>query len=108
MPLEPGSKLGQYEILSRLGAGGMGEVYRAKDLKLGCDVAVKLLLEEVSTDAERLARLEREVRVLASLNHPNIAWPSRGRPTAPWIRTSWSETWRAELRAAIFSPDPPW
>jgi serine/threonine protein kinase len=73
MALETGSKLGHYEILSSLGAGGMGEVYRAKDTKLGREVAIKLLLEEVSEDPERLARFAREARVLASLNHAHIA-----------------------------------
>ncbi len=73
MALEAGSKLGHYEVLSSLGAGGMGEVYRAKDTKLGREVAIKLLLDEVSQDAERLARFEREARVLASLNHNNVA-----------------------------------
>ena len=73
MALEAGSKLGHYEVLSSLGAGGMGEVYRAKDTKLGREVAIKLLLDEVSSDPERLARFEREARVLASLNHPHIA-----------------------------------
>ena len=73
MALETGARLGHYEVVSSLGAGGMGEVYRAKDTKLGREVAIKLLLEEVSQDAERLARFEREARVLASLNHPNIA-----------------------------------
>ena len=73
MALEAGTKLGHYEVLSSLGAGGMGEVYRAKDTKLGREVAVKLLLDEVSSDPERLARFEREARVLASLNHKNIA-----------------------------------
>ena len=73
MRLEPGTTLGHYEILSSLGAGGMGEVYRAKDTKLGREVAIKLLLEEVSTDPERLARFEKEAKVLASLNHNNIA-----------------------------------
>ena len=73
MQLEPGAKLGHYEIVSSLGAGGMGEVYRAKDTKLGREVAIKLLLEEVACDHERLARFEREARVLASLNHNNIA-----------------------------------
>ena len=73
MALEAGSTLGHYEVLSSLGAGGMGEVYRAKDTKLGREVAIKLLLEEVSADPERLARFEREARVLASLNHSNIA-----------------------------------
>ena len=65
MALEPGSTLGHYEIVSTLGAGGMGEVYRACDTKLGRDVAIKLLLEAVAADAERLARFEREARVLA-------------------------------------------
>ncbi len=73
MALEVGTRLGHYEVLSSLGAGGMGEVYRAKDTKLGREVAVKLLLDEVSSDPERLARFEREARVLASLNHKNIA-----------------------------------
>ena len=73
MALEAGTRLGTYEVLSSLGAGGMGEVYRARDTKLGRQVAIKLLLEEVSQDTERLARFEREARVLASLNHNNIA-----------------------------------
>ncbi len=73
MQLKPGTILGHYEIVSSLGAGGMGEVYRAKDTKLGREVAVKLLLEEVSGDPERMARFEREAKVLAGLNHPNIA-----------------------------------
>jgi serine/threonine protein kinase len=73
MALDTGSKLGRYEILSSLGAGGMGEVYRARDTKLGREVAIKLLLDDVSADPERLARFEREARVLASLNHNNIA-----------------------------------
>ena len=65
MQLEPGTTLGHYEILSSLGRG-MGEVYRARDTKLGREVAIKLLLDEVSTDPERMARFEREARVLAS------------------------------------------
>ena len=72
MALEAGTRLGHYEVVSSLGAGGMGEVYRARDTKLGREVAIKLLLEEVSQNAERLARFEREAKVLASLNHPNI------------------------------------
>jgi serine/threonine protein kinase len=71
--MRPGTKLGNLEITGDLGAGGMGEVYRARDTKLGREVAVKLLPESVSSDPGRLARLEREARVLASLNHPNIA-----------------------------------
>jgi Tol biopolymer transport system component len=71
--LQSGRTLGHYEILSTLGAGGMGEVYRARDTRLGREVAIKLLLDEVASDPERLARFEREARVLASLNHPHIA-----------------------------------
>ncbi|MFQ5790175.1 MAG: serine/threonine-protein kinase, partial [Acidobacteriota bacterium] len=73
MSLNPGSRLSQYEILSPIGAGGMGEVYRARDTKLGREVAIKVLPEGFSQNEERLARFEREARVLASLNHPNIA-----------------------------------
>jgi serine/threonine protein kinase len=73
MPLSAGTRLGAYEILAPLGAGGMGEVYRAKDTRLGRDVAVKILPEAFAADSERLARFEREAQVLASLNHPHIA-----------------------------------
>jgi serine/threonine-protein kinase len=73
MTLQPGSKLGHYEIVSALGAGGMGEVYRAEDTKLGRQVAIKLLLEEVASDPERLARFDRAARLLASLTPPNVA-----------------------------------
>src|SRR5579864_258309 len=73
MGLGVGSKLGPYEITGPLGAGGMGEVYRARDTRLSRDVALKVLREAFSCDAERMARFEREAKVLASLNHPNIA-----------------------------------
>jgi eukaryotic-like serine/threonine-protein kinase len=73
MALAPGTRLGPYDILSALGAGGMGEVYRARDAKLNRDVAIKVLLPAVANDAERLARFSREAQLLASLNHPNIA-----------------------------------
>ena len=73
MALTVGTRLGSYEILSALGAGGMGEVYRARDPKLNRDVAIKVLLPAVANDPERLARFRREAQVLASLNHPNIA-----------------------------------
>ncbi|MGE5277751.1 MAG: protein kinase domain-containing protein [Acidobacteriota bacterium] len=73
MPLETGARFGPYEILSPVGAGGMGEVYRARDGKLGREVAVKTLPEEFARDEERLARFEREAKVLAALNHPNVA-----------------------------------
>jgi len=72
LALTPGSRLGPYEILAPLGAGGMGEVYRARDTKLGRDVAIKVLPEGVAQDPERLARFEREARSLAALNHPGI------------------------------------
>jgi len=73
MPLAVGDKLGYYEILAPLGAGGMGEVYRARDTKLDREVAIKVLPAALAQDPERLARFEREAKVLASLNHPNIA-----------------------------------
>ncbi|MFY9560431.1 MAG: protein kinase, partial [Terriglobales bacterium] len=72
MALTPGTKLGPYEIVAPLGAGGMGEVYRAHDTKLGRDVALKFLPPLFTSDADRLARFEREARLLASLNHPHI------------------------------------
>ena len=73
MPLTSGSRRGPYEILAPLGAGGMGEVYRARDTRLERDVAIKTLPAEFAGDPERLARFQREARLLASLNHPNIA-----------------------------------
>src|ERR1700694_3460310 len=73
MPLSAGSKLGPYEILAPIGAGGMGEVYKARDTKLDRDVAIKVLPAALAQDPERLARFECEAKVLASLNHPNIA-----------------------------------
>jgi Tol biopolymer transport system component len=72
MPLTIGARLGPYEIVGALGAGGMGEVWRARDTKLGREVALKALPDAFATDAERLARFEREARLLASLNHPGI------------------------------------
>jgi serine/threonine-protein kinase len=73
MSLQPGDRLGPYEITAHIGEGGMGTVYRATDVKLGRDVAIKVLPEAVAADADRLARFDREARTLASLNHPNIA-----------------------------------
>ena len=72
MALISGTKLGPYEIVTPLGAGGMGEVYRAHDFKLGRDVALKLLPPLFTADADRVSRFEREARLLASLNHPHI------------------------------------
>jgi serine/threonine protein kinase len=73
MPLTSGTRLGSYEIKSSLGAGGMGEVYRARDTKLGRDVAIKIVSDGFGHDPERLARFQREAHLLASLNHPHIA-----------------------------------
>ena len=73
MSLAAGTRLGAYEVLSAIGAGGMGEVYRARDTRLQRDVALKLLPATLAGDPQRMARFEREAQVLASLNHPNIA-----------------------------------
>src|SRR6185503_10689736 len=72
MPLRPGTRFSHYEVLAPIGSGGMGEVYRARDTRLGRDVAIKTLPEAFMADPERLARFEREARLLASLNHPHI------------------------------------
>ncbi len=73
MALAPGTRLGPYEIVSPIGAGGMGDVFRARDTKLNREVAIKVLPAEFTSDQERVARFKREAQILASLNHPNIA-----------------------------------
>src|SRR5438309_5628485 len=73
MPISTGTRLGSYELGVQIGAGGMGEVYQAHDTKLGRDVAIKVLPEAFEHDPERLSRFQREAKMLASLNHPNIA-----------------------------------
>ena len=73
MALNPGTRLGVYEVAAKIGEGGMGEVYQARDTKLDRDVALKVLPAAFTADPDRLARFEREAKVLASLNHPNIA-----------------------------------
>jgi serine/threonine protein kinase len=73
MTLVPDTRVGAYEVVSPLGAGGMGEVYRARDARLQRDVAIKVLPEHLAADRDRLARFEREAQLLAALNHPHIA-----------------------------------
>ncbi len=73
MALEVGSRLGHYDVTALIGEGGMGQVYQATDTQLGREVALKILPEAFATDPDRLARFQREAKVLASLNHPNIA-----------------------------------
>jgi eukaryotic-like serine/threonine-protein kinase len=73
LPLKPGTRLGSYDVLVQIGAGGMGEVYQARDTRLKRDVAIKMLPEAVATDVTRLARFQREAELLAALNHPHIA-----------------------------------
>ena len=73
MAIPSGTKFGSYEIIAAIGAGGMGEVYQAHDTKLGRDVAIKVLPEAFAHDAQRLSRFQREAKMLATLNHPNIA-----------------------------------
>ena len=72
MPLSEGSKIGPYEVVAPLGAGGMGEVWRVRDPRLGRDVALKVLPDEMSRDADRVARFRAEARAASALNHPNI------------------------------------
>jgi len=73
MPISPGTRIGPFEISDALGAGGMGEVWRARDMRLGREVAIKVLPEAFADDRERIARFQREAQLLAAFNHPNIA-----------------------------------
>jgi serine/threonine-protein kinase len=113
-----GSRIGAYEVRAWLGAGGMGEVYRARDIRLGRDVAVKVLPPHLTSDPERLARFEREARLLASLNHPHIATihgieeaaPSPDTPAQPPTRALIlelveGETLAARLERGALKPD---
>ena len=110
LALTAGTRLGPYEILAPLGAGGMGEVYRARDSKLGRDVAIKVLPDAVSEDPERLARFEREAKVLASLNHPHIAaiygLEESGPHSTRWCSSSSrARRWRSGSRAGPLPVD---
>src|SRR5689334_7326561 len=72
MPLSPGTRIGAYEVVAAIGAGGMGEVYRARDTRLDRDVALKILPPDLATDESRIRRFEQEARAAAALSHPNI------------------------------------
>jgi serine/threonine protein kinase/Tol biopolymer transport system component len=108
MTLTAGSRLGPYEIVSPLGAGGMGEVYRAKDTRLGREVAVKVLPASLSQDADRLRRFEQEARAASALNHPNIVTlhDVGQHESAPYVVTELleGETLRARLATGALSP----
>ncbi|MBZ5566164.1 MAG: protein kinase, partial [Acidobacteriia bacterium] len=105
MTLVAGTKLGPYEILAPLGAGGMGEVYRARDARLGREVAIKILPASFSSDPERLRRFEQEARAASALNHPNILaiYDIGSRDGAPFLVTELleGETLRERLRSGL-------
>ncbi|HEX4440625.1 MAG TPA: protein kinase, partial [Thermoanaerobaculia bacterium] len=110
MTLSAGSRLGPYEILGQIGAGGMGEVYRARDPRLGRDVAIKVLPASFSTDADRLRRFEQEAKAAGLLNHPNITIVydigTNSSDGAPYVVQELleGETLRSELASGRFSP----
>src|ERR1700704_6398924 len=105
MALSAGAKLGPYEIQAPLGAGGMGEVYRARDPRLGRDVAIKVLPVSFTADPERLRRFEQEARAVAALNHPNILaiYDIGTREDAPFIISELleGETLRGRLSSGV-------
>ena len=111
MALTAGTRLGPYSITAPLAAGGMGEVYRARDTKLDRDVAIKVLPDLVSHDPERLARFEREAKTLASLNHPNIAivhgFEETHGTTALVMELVEGVTLAARMAGPADSPNPP-
>ncbi len=108
MPLSPGSRLGPYEVLSPLGAGGMGEVYRARDSRLGREVAIKVLPEDSAADPERLRRFELEARAVGALNHPNLlaVFDTGRHEGAPFVvfELLEGETLRARLDGRALAP----
>src|SRR5580704_1296890 len=107
MPLTPGTILGRYEIRSPLGAGGMGEVYRAHDTRLDREVAIKVLPESLTSDPDRLRRFEQEARAAAALNHPNIlaVYDIGARDGVPYVVSELLEgqTLREQLSAGPLS-----
>src|SRR3954462_7522685 len=105
MALIPGTLLGPYEILGQLGAGGMGQVYRARDVKLDRPVAIKVLRDDWAHDPEWLARFEREARLLAALNHPNPP-PVNGRGEADGLRYLVMELVRGQTLAHRLAGGP--
>src|SRR6266487_1587206 len=108
MSMTAGSRLGPYEILGALGAGGMGEVYRARDPRLGRDVAIKVLPGSFSSDPDRLRRFEQEAKAAGMLNHPNITaiYDIGVQDGAPYVVSELleGETLRARLAGGAFTP----
>src|SRR5437870_9052201 len=105
MSLRVGTQLGSLEITGLLGRGGMGEVYRARDLKLKREVAIKILPEEFSRDPDRVSRFQREAEVLASLNHPNISQVPFPGPGGKWQVSTAGGTfpqWRTDGKELFF------
>src|SRR6476620_6011994 len=108
MALNPGTKVGPYEILSPLGAGGMGEVYRARDTRLDRDVAIKILPELSARDADRMRRFEQEARSVAALSHPNVVavYDTGTHDGVPYLVSELldGETLRERLKVGPISP----
>src|SRR5712691_7060102 len=108
MTLSAGTRLGPYEVLSPLGAGGMGEVYRAKDPRLGREVAIKVLPASFSQDPDRLRRFEQEAKAAGLLNHPNITavYDIGSHEGAPYVVSELleGETLRAAIAGGAFTP----
>ena len=108
MPVKPGARLGPYEVLSLLGAGGMGEVYRARDARLAREVAIKVLPEDSTADPERLQRFEQEAKAVGALNHPNLlaVFDTGQHEGAPFVvfELLEGETLRARLAGKALPP----
>src|ERR1700744_4135753 len=108
MPLRPGDRLGPYRIVSLIGSGGMGEVYRAADPQLGRDVAIKVLLRSDSWNPDRLWRFEQEARAVAALNHPNIlaVYQMGSHEGAPYLVSELLQgaTFREEITGSRLAP----